>query len=290
MSFRRMRDRRCRCIIFRSKGDQRRVIVLIPLLYMFRKKLPGKGLIQNGALSILALGPLSMSAIWLGWFLAEIGRRPWIVRGYMKVSDAATTSTSVGWMLVLFIILYLVLSVSAIRVLSQLFRNKSAEEEIRSLGLEIEGRPQMSYAMVAITVLWTFLFGYLLVASIDFGAGFFSYYSVLTGHENKIHNIIQRYLSPVWEVTNVFLIFLWSDLSDSFRMPRIIMAPPCLCRRLACAGDPRRLLRLSHVWRPDREQYRVYGALRGTGLLIPARCRRYWPSRKAALSIWITGR
>lgn len=88
----------------------------------------------------------------------------------------------------------------------------------------------MSYAMVAITVLWTFLFGYLLVASIDFGAGFFSYYSVLTGHENKIHNIIQRYLSPVWEVTNVFLIFLWSDLSDSFRMLRIIMAPPCLCR------------------------------------------------------------
>ena len=54
----------------------------------------------------------------------------------------------------------------------------------------------MSYAMVAITVLWTFLFGYLLVASIDFGAGFFSFYSVLTGHENKIHNIIQRYLSP----------------------------------------------------------------------------------------------
>lgn len=80
-----------------------------------------------------------MSAIWLGWFLAEIGRQPWIVRGYMKVSDAATTSSSVGWMLVLFIILYLVLSVSAIRVLSQLFRNKSAEEEIRLLGLEIEG-------------------------------------------------------------------------------------------------------------------------------------------------------
>ncbi|KZE70443.1 cytochrome D ubiquinol oxidase subunit II [Paenibacillus elgii] len=65
----------------------------------------------------------------------------------------------------------------------------------------------MSYELLGITVLWTFLYGYLIVASIDFGAGFFSYYSVITGQQNKIHKIIQRYLSPVWEVTNVFLIF-----------------------------------------------------------------------------------
>ncbi len=31
----------------------------------------------------------------------------------------------------------------------------------------------MSYELVGITVLWTFLYGYLIVASIDFGAGFF---------------------------------------------------------------------------------------------------------------------
>lgn len=65
----------------------------------------------------------------------------------------------------------------------------------------------MSYEILGITVLWTFLYGYLIVASIDFGAGFFSYYSVLTGQKHVIHNIIKRYLSPVWEVTNVFLIF-----------------------------------------------------------------------------------
>ncbi|MNP68811.1 hypothetical protein D3C76_1648230 [compost metagenome] len=54
----------------------------------------------------------------------------------MKVSEAATTSTSVGWMLVLFILLYLVLCFSCIRVLSKLFRNKEAEKELDSLGLE----------------------------------------------------------------------------------------------------------------------------------------------------------
>lgn len=65
----------------------------------------------------------------------------------------------------------------------------------------------MSYEVIGITVLWIFLYGYLIVASIDFGAGFFSYYSFLTGKKHLVHNIIERYLSPVWEVTNVFLIF-----------------------------------------------------------------------------------
>jgi len=65
----------------------------------------------------------------------------------------------------------------------------------------------MSYEVLGITVLWVFLLGYLIVASIDFGAGFFSFYSHLTGKRHLIHNIIERYLSPVWEVTNVFLVF-----------------------------------------------------------------------------------
>lgn len=116
------------------------MLLAIPLLYFFRKKLPGKQSYPKWLLiSLLALGPLAMVAIWLGWFLAEVGRQPWMLRGYMKVSEAATTSTSVGWMLVLFIILYLVLCVSAIRVLSKLFRNKNAEEEIEFLQLNDKG-------------------------------------------------------------------------------------------------------------------------------------------------------
>ncbi|WP_028775385.1 cytochrome d ubiquinol oxidase subunit II [Shimazuella kribbensis] len=65
----------------------------------------------------------------------------------------------------------------------------------------------MSLELIGITVLWIFLYGYIIVASIDFGAGFFSYYSYLTKKEHIINKIIDRYLSPVWEVTNVFLIF-----------------------------------------------------------------------------------
>lgn len=74
----------------------------------------------------------------------------------------------------------------------------------------------MTLEIIGIFVLWTFLFGYLLVASIDFGAGFFNAYSLLTGRQRILTNIIQRYLSPVWEVTNVFLVFFFVGIIGFF--------------------------------------------------------------------------
>lgn len=47
-------------------------------------------------LRIIALGaPLAFLGVELGWFYAELGRQPWILRGYMRVEEAATTSPSV---------------------------------------------------------------------------------------------------------------------------------------------------------------------------------------------------
>lgn len=65
-------------------------------------------------------------------------------------------------------------------------------------------------------VLWTFLFGYVTVASVDFGAGFFNAYSLLTETQPILTKIIQRYLSPVWEVTNVFLVFFFVGIVGFF--------------------------------------------------------------------------
>lgn len=65
----------------------------------------------------------------------------------------------------------------------------------------------MSYELIGISVLWLFLYGYIIVASIDFGAGFFAFYAKITKREHVVNKMISRYLSPVWEVTNVFLIF-----------------------------------------------------------------------------------
>lgn len=67
----------------------------------------------------------------------------------------------------------------------------------------------MDYTGIGITVLWTFLFCYIIVASIDFGAGFLTLHTKLTGEEKMINHLIERYLNPVWEVTNVFFVFFF---------------------------------------------------------------------------------
>ncbi|OQP15425.1 cytochrome d ubiquinol oxidase subunit II [Geobacillus zalihae] len=74
----------------------------------------------------------------------------------------------------------------------------------------------MTLEVVGISVLWLFLFGYIIVASIDFGAGFFSAYSHWANKQHILHRIIQRYLSPVWEVTNVFLVFFFVGIVGFF--------------------------------------------------------------------------
>lgn len=74
----------------------------------------------------------------------------------------------------------------------------------------------MSVEQLGITVLWSFLYGYLIVASIDFGAGFYALYGRMSGKETIIGPVISRYLSPVWEVTNVFLVFFFVGLVGFF--------------------------------------------------------------------------
>lgn len=74
----------------------------------------------------------------------------------------------------------------------------------------------MNYELIGIAVLWTFLYGYLIVASIDFGAGFFAYYARVKKKDHLINDLISRYLSPVWEVTNVFFVFFFVGIVGFF--------------------------------------------------------------------------
>lgn len=74
----------------------------------------------------------------------------------------------------------------------------------------------MLLELIGICVLWAFLFGYVIIASIDFGAGFYNAYSVLTNRSDVLSSIIKRYLSPVWEVTNVFLVFFFVGIVGFF--------------------------------------------------------------------------
>jgi cytochrome bd ubiquinol oxidase subunit II len=64
----------------------------------------------------------------------------------------------------------------------------------------------MYEADLAIIILWTLLLVYGILGAIDFGTGFWS--MVYAGHETLAGKIANRFLSPTWEVTNTFLVFL----------------------------------------------------------------------------------
>lgn len=82
-------------------------------------------------LSIIALiAPLAFLAVELGWFYAEVGRQPWIIRGYMRVEEAATTSPNVRIIFFALLLLYIVLGSMCVIVLRRLFNNNPAEVEM----------------------------------------------------------------------------------------------------------------------------------------------------------------
>lgn len=84
-------------------------------------------------------GPLSIIAIEAGWWLAEVGRQPWILRGYMKTAQGATISDHVDIMFLLFCILYLVLGIGSVVVLRRMYRLNPIEREIEDRMAEMGG-------------------------------------------------------------------------------------------------------------------------------------------------------
>lgn len=86
-------------------------------------------------------GPLSMLAIESGWWLDEVGRQPWVLRGLMKTRDAATSSGQVDMMLILFAGLYIILGIGSMIVLSRMFRKNTIEQELADRELEEAGEP-----------------------------------------------------------------------------------------------------------------------------------------------------
>jgi cytochrome bd ubiquinol oxidase subunit I len=84
-------------------------------------------------------GPLSIIAMEFGWWLDEVGRQPWILRGILRTKLAATTSPHVDTMLLLFAGLYLILGISTVIVLSRMFRKNTVEQELKDRVYMISG-------------------------------------------------------------------------------------------------------------------------------------------------------
>ncbi|NEU32174.1 cytochrome ubiquinol oxidase subunit I [bacterium LRH843] len=86
--------------------------------------------------AIFTGAPLAVFAIEMGWIFTEIGRQPWVLVGFMKTAEGATTSTHVDTMLYMFVLLYLVLAISCITVLRKMFKSNPIEQELKDRGLE----------------------------------------------------------------------------------------------------------------------------------------------------------
>ncbi|MEQ6390715.1 cytochrome ubiquinol oxidase subunit I [Bacillaceae bacterium S4-13-58] len=114
-------------------------LTLISALYVLGVWINRKFVYSRWFLRALSItGILSMIAIEAGWWLAEVGRQPWILRGIMKTEEAATTSGQVDLMLLIFAVLYLVLGTGSVIVLTRMFRRNPVEQELADR--EREGR------------------------------------------------------------------------------------------------------------------------------------------------------
>ncbi len=66
---------------------------------------------------VVAAGPLGMIALEAGWTVTEVGRQPWVVRGFLRTADAVTP---MPWLVVpftLFTLLYVLLAVIVVVLL-----------------------------------------------------------------------------------------------------------------------------------------------------------------------------
>ncbi len=66
----------------------------------------------------------------------------------------------------------------------------------------------MDDALVAYMVLWAAILAYFLLASIDFGAGFYHLLSLRRPEGALERRALHAYVNPRWEVTNVFLVLV----------------------------------------------------------------------------------
>ena len=68
---------------------------------------PGRALLG----AIVAAGPLGVVALQAGWFVTEFGRQPWIIYRLMRVEDAATPREGIGFVFLVFTLVYVALAI-----------------------------------------------------------------------------------------------------------------------------------------------------------------------------------
>jgi cytochrome bd ubiquinol oxidase subunit II len=125
-------------------------------------------------------------------------------------------------------------------------------------------------ALIAISVLWGFIFIYAVMATMDFGAGFWSMIYINRTKTNAT-NIANRYLSPTWEVTNVFIVAIVVALFSffpgaTFTLGTVLLIPGSIILLLLSIRSV--FLVFSHIAKDYRKILTYISGI--SGFLIPA--------------------
>jgi len=95
--------------------------------WIFRRDMPRSRLFLWFASGAGVAAVLAMEA---GWVVTEVGRQPWIVRGHMKVEDAATSNDGVWITFIAVVVIYLALAATVILVLRSMSRRFRRQTEL----------------------------------------------------------------------------------------------------------------------------------------------------------------
>jgi cytochrome bd ubiquinol oxidase subunit I len=72
--------------------------------------------------TVVALGPLSVTALIAGWVTTEVGRQPWVVYGHMRTEEAVTGAGGIPLGYAALAAIYLCLAAATVWLLRRLAR------------------------------------------------------------------------------------------------------------------------------------------------------------------------
>lgn len=121
----------------------------------------------------------------------------------------------------------------------------------------------------AILLIWSFLFIYSILGSIDFGSGFWA--MVYFDRNNQADQIANRFLSPSWEVSNTFLVLLVVAFIGFFplaayMLATVLVVPVSLILLLIAIRST--FMVFSYSMAEKQKTFRLVSGI--TGILVPA--------------------
>lgn len=107
------------------------LLILVSLAGLGWKKLLKKERFPKLFLWVfLASGPLAVIAIECGWIFACTGRQPWVIYRVLSTAESVTSGTNLGVLFILFLSVYVILSVAVVTVLLYFFRKNTELDDL----------------------------------------------------------------------------------------------------------------------------------------------------------------